>query len=378
MPSVPPKPVQPFDLLIIGAGPTALYAAFCAGFRELSVALVDSFPFIGGQLAAYYPEKRILDIPAIPAISATELIDQLLLQARRFNPTIVLGHRVERFHRPAREEFFNIETSPGWKPIIPSNEMPAAAPMQPLLRARAILVTAGVGALTPRPTKLAIPAGWVGTFVHDHVGHSSQFAQHRVTVSGGTLPAVRWAIEMAVAGAAVTLVHRGAHLHAPAEMLEKLRDRGVVVMMGYEISGLIGQEKLDGVTVVPSLGVPPSGGDAEAEAGRLKAELRTAGPRTIPADHLILAGGYNSSLAPLKQWGLALDGTAIRVDGGMRTSRPGVWAAGDIVAYDGKVKLLATNFAEAAMAVNHIKVHLDPNARLFPGHSSEDERFALP
>src|SRR6185295_18151127 len=110
MPADPPKSPSPFDVLIIGAGPTALYAAFCAGFRELSVAMVDSFPFIGDQLAAYYPEKHIFDIPAIPSITATDLIDQLLLQARRFNPTILLGQRVERFHRPVREEYFEVET----------------------------------------------------------------------------------------------------------------------------------------------------------------------------------------------------------------------------------------------------------------------------
>jgi thioredoxin reductase (NADPH) len=54
----------------------------------------------------------------------------------------------------------------------------------------------------------------------------------------------------------------------------------------------------------------------------------------------------------------------------MATNRPGVFAAGDICTYEGKLKLIATGVGEVCIAVNYAKVYTDPSAKLFPGHSS--------
>jgi len=80
------------DLLIVGAGPAGLYAAYYAGFRALSVVVVDSLTEPGGQLAALYPEKAIYDVGGIPSILGRELAGDLYRQAQTYNPTFLLGH----------------------------------------------------------------------------------------------------------------------------------------------------------------------------------------------------------------------------------------------------------------------------------------------
>ena len=51
----------------------------------------------------------------------------------------------------------------------------------------------------------------------------------------------------------------------------------------------------------------------------------------------------------------------------METGRPGIYAAGDITAYPGKLKLIATGFAEAATAVNQAFHWIYPEKKVNPG-----------
>ena len=86
---------------------------------------------------------------------------------------------------------------------------------------------------------------------------------------------------------------------------------------------------------------------------------------------MIAALGFVSDLGPLAEWGLDLSGRTIRVDQRMRTNQPAVYAAGDVTDYPGKVRLMSVGFGEVATAVNNAAVELDPEASLFPGHSTE-------
>ena len=79
------------DALIVGAGPAGLYAAYYAGFRGQSVAVMDSLPEIGGQVCAMYPEKLIYDIAGFPAVKGRDLIAALAEQAGRYEPRYLLG-----------------------------------------------------------------------------------------------------------------------------------------------------------------------------------------------------------------------------------------------------------------------------------------------
>jgi thioredoxin reductase len=91
----------------------------------------------------------------------------------------------------------------------------------------------------------------------------------------------------------------------------------------------------------------------------------------VPADTVVAALGFTADLGPLAELGLKLDKRHIVVDSTMATNLPRVFAAGDIVEYPGKVRLIATGFGEAATAVNNAAIVIDPAAHLFPGHSSE-------
>ena len=76
--AAPPEPLPETvltpEVLVVGAGPTGLYGAFCAGFRGLSTVLVDALPQVGGQIAALYPEKMVRDVAGLPAVAGRDLV----------------------------------------------------------------------------------------------------------------------------------------------------------------------------------------------------------------------------------------------------------------------------------------------------------------
>src|ERR687894_1973472 len=78
------------DLVIVGAGPTGLFAAYYAGFRGLKVAVVDSLPELGGQITAMYPEKAILDVAGFPSVKGRDLVEGLVTQAATADPAYLL------------------------------------------------------------------------------------------------------------------------------------------------------------------------------------------------------------------------------------------------------------------------------------------------
>jgi thioredoxin reductase len=81
----------------------------------------------------------------------------------------------------------------------------------------------------------------------------------------------------------------------------------------------------------------------------------------------------------LREWGIELrTNRHIVVDSAMRTGRVGIYAAGDVVDYDGKVRLISVGFGEVATAVNNAAVHIDPSAQLFPGHSTDEQPALAP
>jgi thioredoxin reductase (NADPH) len=316
------------DLLIVGAGPTGLFGAYYAGFRELSVAMVDSLPEPGGQVTAMYPEKMIFDVAGFPAIRGRDLVNALVEQAAQAKPLYLLG-------RQARDL-----TEAGDKLVV-------ALADGTTVRASAVLVTAGIGEFRPRP----LPAGdgWLGRgmvhFVPTLAAHEGQ----DVVVVGGGDSALDWALALHPIASSVTLVHRRAQFRALPSTVRQVQELGVPMIVDAEVAELRG----DGV------------GLKEVDV------LVKSGERmTLPAQTVVAALGFLADLGPIESWGLELDHRAVRVDSTMRTARDRIYAAGDVAAYDGKVKLIATGFGEAATAVNNIAVALNPNAHLFPGHSS--------
>lgn len=320
------------DILIIGAGPAGLYGAYYAGFRGLSVAVMDVLPQCGGQISAMYPEKPIFDVAGFPAVRGRDLVAGLIAQAEPYDPRYLLGHRaVELSH------------GPDGRPVVRSDQGVT-------VRAGAVVITGGVGTFTPRP----LPAGedYLGRgqvyFVPDPADHTD----HDVMVVGGGDSAFDWAATLAPVARSVKLVHRTDRFRAHRASVEKVRALGIEIITGAEVSALHGAVHLEQVEV---------------------RHRTTKATRLLPAQTVVAALGFMADLGPLQNWGLALTARRIAVDTHMATNLPRVFAAGDITDYPGKVRLISVGFGEAATAVNNAATVIDPDAALFPGHSTEKE-----
>jgi thioredoxin reductase (NADPH) len=318
------------DLLIVGAGPSGLYAAYYAGFRALSVVVVDSLTEPGGQLAALYPEKEIFDVGGIPSILGRELAADLYKQAQTYNPTVLLGHSAGALTR------------------LDDGTMTVATDTGLTIRAKAILVTAGIGIFTPRP----LPAGaqYEGKGLRYFVPDPNALRGKRILVVGGGDSAVDYALMLEHVAASVTVCHRRDAFRAHEASVRKMRESSVRIMTPYQVNAMFG----DGVV----------------EAVEVK-NHDTGETEKLDVDEVVAALGFVAELGPLADWGMELSRRQIVVDTTMATSLPRVFAAGDITEYPGKVKLISVGLGEAAIAVNNAAVAIDPSRKLFPGHSSD-------
>jgi ferredoxin/flavodoxin---NADP+ reductase len=322
------------DLAIVGAGPAGLFAAYYAGFRGLKTAVLDALPEAGGQVTAMYPEKQILDVAGFPSIKGRDLVDNLLRQAAPFEPTYLLGRQAGKLeHRDGKPvlELTGFEGTDGER-----------------IEAEAVLITGGLGSFAPRPLPAADAFHGAGIvyFVPELAAHAGQ----DVVIVGGGDSAFDWAMALQGIARSITIVHRREKFRAHQATVDRVRDLGVPILVNAQVTAIHGIERVDGVTV----------------------DVKDEEPRELPADAIVAALGFTADLGPLGEWGLDLDRRTIAVDSTMATNLPRVYAAGDIASYPGKVKLIATGFGEAATAVNNAAVAIDPEAHLFPGHSSEN------
>jgi thioredoxin reductase len=319
------------DLAVIGTGPVGLYAGYYAGFRGLSTVLVDALPEVGGQVSAMYPEKPIYDIAGFPNVRGRDLVAGLVAQVARFDPTYVLGEAVQTLERRLPDDPLELTTSVGT-----------------VIRARTVVISGGIGTFTPRP--LGVGAEWLNRGLSFFVPSLDTHAGQDVIVVGGGDSACDWALSLESIAASVTLVHRRAKFRAHAHTVAELHSSSVEVITDAKVSKLFGSSQLESVEITGQDGM-------------------TARRR---ADAVIAALGFTVNLGPMRSWGIEIvDGRHIAVDTTMATNIPGVFAAGDITDYRGKVRLLSVGFGEAATAVNNAAVLLNPEDQLFPGHSSD-------
>ncbi len=324
-------PAKSVDLLIVGAGPVGLFGAYYAGVRTLSTAVLDSLEEPGGQITAMYPEKAIFDVAGFPAVRGRDLVDQLVRQAAPFEPDYVLGQQAVGLERDLRPSGgFAVTTSTGLR-----------------IEARAIVVTGGIGTFTPRP----LPTGgeYVGRGVVHFVPDPAVYEGLEVVVVGGGDSAVDWALMLEPIAKTVTVVHRRAEFRAHPHSVEVLRSSSVTMLTDAQVRRVHGDPAVAGVDV-----------DVAGEV------------RTLPADKIVAALGFTANLGPLLEWGVDVrQRRHIVVTTKGETTVPGIYAAGDIVDYDGKVRLIATGFGEVATAVNNAASWLDPAVKAFPGHLSD-------
>ncbi|MFD1425812.1 NAD(P)/FAD-dependent oxidoreductase [Kroppenstedtia sanguinis] len=318
------------EITIIGGGPTGLFAAFYAGMRNSSVKLIESLPQLGGQLSALYPEKYIYDVAGFPKVSAQELVDQLVEQCKLFDPVFCLDEKVLSLEKNG-EGIFEITTDRG------------------VHRSQSVIITAGVGAFEPRKLKIPGAEQYEGKNLHYFVRDLQQFKGKKVLIAGGGDSAVDWANMLEPIAKQVTIIHRRDKFRAHESSVHQMMNSHVQVSTPREILAIHGENRIEKVVI----------GDPKQD---LTEELEV--------DDVIVSFGFVSSLGPIKDWGLEIEKGSIIVNSRMETNIAGIYAAGDIATYPGKVKLIAVGFGEAPTAVNNAKQFIDPKARLQPGHSS--------
>jgi thioredoxin reductase (NADPH) len=339
------QPNDVHDITILGGGPTGLFAAFYAGLRNASCKIIDSMPALGGRLTAVYPEKYIYDVAGFPKVLARDLVDNLVAQASAYSPTVCLDEIAQGLARRESEGepagLFELTTDKG----------------QHLTRT--ILIAAGVGQYTPKKHGAPGAAAFEGKGISYAVIEKKVHAGRRVVVFGGGDSALDWANELVPLAAEVTLVHRSEKFRAHDDSVLKYMATGSKAILNTEC-----------VEFLPA----PSGQGTSGNEGRLGAvrlrDVDTGEERVVPCDDAVVMFGFNSSLGKLREWGVELAKDAILVNDCMETNVPGIYAAGDIVEYRGKLKLIATGFSEAAIAVNFAKTYINPKEKAQPLHST--------
>ncbi len=317
------------DVAIIGAGPVGLFAVFECGMLDLGCHLFDALPAPGGQCAALYPEKPIYDIPGYPRIGAAELIERLIDQASPFAPAFHLGQPVSRL--TATADGFVVENAAGLG-----------------VAARTVVIAAGAGAFGPNRPPLVGIEQFEEKSVFYLVQRREDFRGRRVVIAGGGDSAVDWALSLVEVAERVMVVHRRAKFRAApqsAAQLQALAEAGRIdLVIPYQLHAIEGVEGQLSAVVVADL------------AGQT---------RRLDADCLLPFFGLATDLGPLAAWQLDLDQHRIRVDPATcATSRPGIFAIGDIAVYPGKLKLILSGFAEAALAAHAIHPLVHPGEAL--------------
>lgn len=330
------------DITIIGGGPTGLFAAFYAGMRGASCRIIDALPTLGGQLMALYPEKYIYDVAGFPRVLAKDLVGGLNQQALQFGADVRLGETVTGLKRETVDgaEVFLLETDRGRYPT------------------RTIVIAAGIGAFEPRRLPLEEAVAWEGKGVHYNVVDPKLFAGKRVLLVGGGDSAFDWALGLQGVATSVTLIHRrdGFRAHqATIDQVMRLREQGKCTVRTFaEVKGIAGEGRVQRAVLE---------------------DAKTKEQWTVEVDAIIPLLGFISDLGAINAWGLAQEKADIVVDRVMETNVPGIYAAGDVCTYTGKLKLIATGVGEAAIAVNNAVHRIDPKRKVNPGHSSDLKIF---
>jgi thioredoxin reductase (NADPH) len=318
------------DVVIVGAGPVGLFAVFECGMVRLHCHVVDVLDDAGGQCTALYPEKPIYDIPGFPRIEAAELVVRLKAQAAAFRPVYHLGEQVQALEALSGG-YWRVTTSKGT-----------------VVQAKAVIIAAGVGAFGPNKPPLAGIESFEGKSVFYYVTHRENFRGKRVAIAGGGDTAVDWALSLAEIADRVSVIHRRNKFRAAPESEARLR-------------ALAKEGKID-------LVVPYQLQDLEGANGQLSSVVVATLDgdfKRVAADALLPFFGLSMSLGPIADWELALQHNQITIDPSTTaTSKPGIFAIGDVVTYPGKLKLILTGFAEAAIAARSAYALVHPETPL--------------
>ncbi|QCE41486.1 NAD(P)/FAD-dependent oxidoreductase [Psychroserpens sp. NJDZ02] len=316
------------DILIIGAGPTGLFAVFEAGLLKLKCHLIDALPQQGGQCSELYPKKPIYDIPAYPEILAGDLTRKLMEQCKQFEPGFTLGERAETIEKQDDGSFI-VTTNKGTQ-----HQAPVVA------------IAGGLGSFEPRKPKIDNLSDYEDHGVEYIIKEPEFYRDKKVVIAGGGDSALDWSIFLSDIASEVTLIHRRNEFRGHLDSVEKVQE-------------LKNAGKINLITPAEVVGVE---GNGKVEAIVIKQGEETF---TKPCDHFVPLFGLSPKLGPIADWGLEIEKNAIKVNNALdyQTNIPGIYAIGDVNTYPGKLKLILCGFHEATLMCQSAYQIINPGKR---------------
>ena len=317
------------DIIIIGAGPTGLFAVFEDGLLKLKCHLIDALPQPGGQCSEIYPKKPIYDIPAYPEILAGDLTDKLLEQSKQFEAGFTLGERAETIEKLANGTFV-VTTNKGTQHNAPI-----------------VAIAGGLGSFEPRKPSIDHLQDFEDKGVAYMIKDPEIYRGKKVVIAGGGDSALDWAIFLSEVASEVILIHRRNEFRGALDSVDKVQDlknKGLIKLITpAEVTGLFGKSKLEAIEVT--------------EIGGLS--------QRIVADNFIPLFGLSPKLGPIANWGLEIEKNAIKVNNALdyQTNIPGIFAIGDVNTYPGKLKLILCGFHEATLMCQAAYKIINPGKR---------------
>ena len=313
-----------YDIAVIGGGTTGLFATYYATMRGLKVLLIESQSQLGGKVMQFFPEKLIYDVGGMPEITGEQLVEQMIRQAKRHEPVILLNQWVEAIQK--RDSYFELVTA-----------------TQDTHQAKAIVLATGNGTFSGKT-----PEGWNDEMskhqdvVKFTMMDAVQFKNKRVVISSDMKTGVEWALYLENLAKEVVIVNPDSRFnYTNKSEIEKIEKSTTTIYYESKIVDLeVKQNRLTSVTIKHS-------DDTEVK---------------VAADELLVYHGVELKSTPFKEWGIELKKGRISVKSDMATELPGVFAAGDIVSYEGKTGLIASGYSEAITAVNKAHKWIDPKA----------------
>ena len=319
------------DILIIGAGPTGLFAVFEAGLLKLKCHLIDALPQPGGQCSELYPKKPIYDIPGYPEILAGDLTKKLLKQCEQFQPGFTLGERADSIEK-LEDGSFIVTTNKGTKHHAP-----------------VVAIAGGLGSFEPRKPLINNISSFEDNGVAYMIKDPEVYRDKRVVISGGGDSALDWSIFLSDIASQVTLIHRRNEFRGALDSVEKVQElknqNKINLITPAEVTGLVGDDKLTAVVV--------------SQSQYIEKEY------TLETDYFIPLFGLSPKLGPIANWGLEIEKNAIKVNNSLdyQTNIPGIFAIGDVNTYPGKLKLILCGFHEATLMCQAAYKIINPNKK---------------
>ncbi|MCJ1989126.1 NAD(P)/FAD-dependent oxidoreductase [Lactococcus carnosus] len=301
-----------YDITIIGAGPSGLFAGFYAGMRKNKVQILDSLETAGGQLTALYPEKTIHDVPGYFAVKAEDLVADLVKQTAQFGVPIRLSEKVVDITKQADTGFYEVKTS------------------KTSYLTKAVVIATGNGSFAPKMLKTDEPSIFDEAKLRYNVAEKDQFNGKHIAIAGGGDSAIDMALMLEHVGASVSLIHRRNEFRAHESSVDKLHASKVDVLTPMTIRNI--SDHNDGLM------------------------LTLSNDHQLEVDTIIVQHGFLSNNKDIRAWSvnLKMNRQHFLVDKHYQTSSENIYAIGDTASYEGKLGLIVEGFKEGPHAVNQI------------------------